>query len=183
MALCVVLFAMVVGVPLGLAAGYSSGWFAETIMRITDVFLAIPQLILAIAISQLISPSLENAMLALSLTYWPFFTRIVFAETRRLKGAMFIDALQCIGVGPVRIVLAHMLPNMLSPIIVRATIGMGFTILTAATLGFLGMGAPPRTRIGPRHCRKPRISAQGMVVCGVSRFGDLRHRLGFQPVW
>ena len=141
--LMVVTVSMLIGVPLGLVAGYFSGWISEVIMRVTDVFLAVPQLILALALAQLMSPSLESAMIALTLTYWPFFTRIVYAETRRLKVSLFVDALQCIGTGTSRILFAHILPNSASPIIVRATIGMGFTILTAAVLGFLGMGATP----------------------------------------
>jgi len=134
---------MLIGVPLGLIGGYYQGWGAETIMRVTDMFLAVPQLILALALAQLMTPSLESAMLALTLTYWPFFTRIVYAETRRLKAALFIDALQCIGASGARILFLHILPNCISPVIVRATIGMGFTILVAAVLGFLGMGATP----------------------------------------
>jgi len=142
-ALMVVGISMAIGVPLGLIAGYYQGWPSETIMRVTDVFLAVPQLILALALAQLMGPSLQSAMLALTLTYWPFFTRIVYAETRRLAAALFIDALQCIGAGTPRILFLHILPNAISPIIVRATIGMGFTILVAAVLGFLGMGATP----------------------------------------
>ena len=112
-------------------------------MRVTDAVLAIPQLILALALAQILTPSLESAMLALSLTYWPFFTRSVFAETRRLSGSLFVDALRGVGASTPRIVFLHILPNALSPIIVRATIGLGFTILVAAVLGFLGMGATP----------------------------------------
>ena len=141
--LTVVGVAMLIGVPLGLVAGYRGGWVSEGIMRVTDVVLAIPQLVLALALAQLMSPSIESAMLALSLTYWPFFTRIVFAETRRLSSSMFVDALRGVGAGPMRIVFLHILPNALSPVIVRATIGLGFTILVAAVLGFLGMGATP----------------------------------------
>jgi peptide/nickel transport system permease protein len=142
-AVMVVGTSMLIGVPLGLIGGYYQGWGAETIMRVTDMFLAVPQLILALALAQLMTPSLESAMLALTLTYWPFFTRIVYAETRRLKAALFIDALQCIGASGPRILFLHILPNCISPVIVRATIGMGFTILVAAVLGFLGMGATP----------------------------------------
>ncbi|MFL5227289.1 MAG: ABC transporter permease, partial [Microvirga sp.] len=142
-AVMVVGTSMLIGVPLGLIGGYYQGWGAETIMRVTDMFLAVPQLILALALAQLMTPSLESAMLALTLTYWPFFTRIVYAETRRLKAALFIDALQCIGASGARILFLHILPNCISPVIVRATIGMGFTILVAAVLGFLGMGATP----------------------------------------
>ena len=142
-ALLVVAGAMLVGVPLGLVAGYRGGWVSEAIMRLTDVVLAVPQLILALALAQLLSPSLENAMLALTLTYWPFFTRIVYAEARRLRVSVFVEALQGLNAGDWRIMFAHILPNAAPPIIVRATIGMGFTILSAAVLGFLGMGATP----------------------------------------
>jgi peptide/nickel transport system permease protein len=142
-AFTVVAISMAIGIPLGLIAGFRGGIISELIMRVTDVVLAIPQLVLALALAQMMSPSLETAMLALSLTYWPFFTRIVFAEARRLSNALFVDALRGIGAGTGRIVFLHILPNAASPIIVRATIGLGFTILTAAVLGFLGMGATP----------------------------------------
>jgi peptide/nickel transport system permease protein len=142
-AIMVVGLAMLIGVPLGLIGGYYQGWGAEAIMRVTDMFLAVPQLVLALALAQLMTPSLETAMLALTLTYWPFFTRIVYAETRRLKASLFVDALQCVGASAPRILFLHILPNCVSSIIVRATIGMGFTILVAAVLGFLGMGATP----------------------------------------
>jgi peptide/nickel transport system permease protein len=142
-AVIVVIVAAAIGVPLGLVAGYRSGWVSESIMRVTDVFLALPQLILALALAQLMTPSLETAMIALALTYWPFFTRLVYAETRRLQASLFVDALRGIGAGDGRILFLHILPNAVSPIIVRATIGMGFTILVAAVLGFLGMGATP----------------------------------------
>jgi len=142
-ALSVVAASTLIGVPAGLLAGYFGGWLAEAIMRLTDVFLAVPQLILALALAQLMSPSLETAMIALTLTYWPFFARVVYAETRRLKVSVFVEALQGLGAGDLRVMFLHVLPNSASPIIVRATIGMGFTILTAAVLGFLGMGATP----------------------------------------
>jgi peptide/nickel transport system permease protein len=142
-AVVVVVSAMLIGVPLGLIAGYLGGWRTEVIMRLTDIVLAVPQLILALALAQLMKPGLWTAMLALTLTYWPFFTRTVYAETRRLKASLFVEALQGIGASTTRILFLHILPNAASPIIVRATIGMGFTILTAAVLGFLGVGATP----------------------------------------
>ncbi len=142
-AVTVVGLAMAIGIPLGLVAGYRNGFVSELIMRVCDVVLAIPQLVLALALAQMMGPSLQSAMLALSLTYWPFFTRIVYADARRLREALFVDALRGIGAGTGRIVFLHILPNAISPIIVRATIGLGFTILTAAVLGFLGMGATP----------------------------------------
>ncbi len=142
-ALGVVAVSMVIGIPLGLYAGYESGWGSEAIMRLTDIFLAVPQLILALAVAQILSRGIESAMLALALTYWPFFTRTVYAETRRVRTALFIEAMEGLGASRLRIITAHILPNVAASIIVRATIGMGFTILTAATLGFLGIGATP----------------------------------------
>ena len=144
-AVSVVLASMLIGVPIGLAAGWRDGWVSEGLMRVTDVFLAVPQLILALALGQLLAPGIFTAMVALALTYWPFFARTVFAETRRLRGALFVDALAGIGAHPVRILLLHVLPNAAPAVLVRATIGMGFTILTAAILGFLGVGATPPT--------------------------------------
>jgi peptide/nickel transport system permease protein len=134
---------MLVGVPIGLIAGWRGSWIGEILMRISDVFLAVPQIVLAIAIAQTLGPSIENVILALSITYWPWFTRLVYAEVRALKNETFVEAAIALGVAPWRIVLLHVLPNVASPIIVRASIGMGFTILTAASLGFLGLGAPP----------------------------------------
>ncbi|WP_218574715.1 ABC transporter permease [Reyranella sp. CPCC 100927] len=142
-ALTVVAIAIAIGVPLGIYAGYTTGWPAEVIMRVTDVFLAVPQLILALAIAQLAGRGLGSAMAALALTYWPFFCRTVYAETRRLRHTVFIEALQGLGASKTRILFVHVLPNVASPIIVRATVGMGFTILTTALLGFLGVGATP----------------------------------------
>lgn len=142
-AVVVVVLAMLVGVPLGLIAGYGQGLVSEGIMRVTDVFLAVPQLILAIAIAQILGRGAESAMIALAVTYWPFFTRTVYAETQRLRSALFIEALEGLGASRARIMALHILPNVAAPVIVRATVGMGFTILTAAVLGFLGVGATP----------------------------------------
>lgn len=136
---------LLIGVPLGLVAGYFENWFSEVIMRIADIFLSIPQVILAIFLAQSFGPSIQSVILALSITYWPWFTRIVYAETRALKKTTFIEATEALGAGTLRTMLLHVLPNVSSPIIVRSSIGMGFAILTAATLGFLGVGAQPPT--------------------------------------
>ncbi|KPK26809.1 MAG: D-ala-D-ala transporter subunit [Nitrospira bacterium SG8_3] len=136
---------LLIGVPLGLVAGYFENWFSELIMRIADIFLSIPQVILAIFLAQSFGPSINSVILALSITYWPWFTRIVYAETRSLKKTAFIEATEALGASTLRTILLHVPPNVSSPIIVRSSIGMGFTILTAATLGFLGVGAQPPT--------------------------------------
>jgi peptide/nickel transport system permease protein len=136
---------LLVGVPLGLIAAYFENWLSELIMRIADIFLSFPQIILAIFLAQTLGPSIPNVILALSITYWPWFTRIVFAETKTLKKSVFIEASEALGASHLRMVLLHLLPNISSPIIVRSSIGMGYTILTAAVLGFLGVGAQPPT--------------------------------------
>jgi peptide/nickel transport system permease protein len=140
-ALTVVSVAIGIGVPAGLYAGYTDGWGSQLVMRLTDVFLAVPQLILALSVAQLMGRGLESAMAALALTYWPFFSRTVYGEVRRLRNALFIEAQQCLGASTSRILFVHLLPNVASAVIVRATIGMGFTIMTTAVLGFLGVGA------------------------------------------
>jgi peptide/nickel transport system permease protein len=137
--------ALLVGVPVGLVAGYYHTWVSDLLMRVSDIFLAVPQVVLAIAIAQTLGPSLPNVILALSATYWPWFARVVYAETRVLQKEVFVESTTALGASPFRLVLLHVLPNIASPIIVRASIGMGFTILTAAALGFLGLGPPPPT--------------------------------------
>ncbi len=142
-ALGVVGLSMLIGIPLGLYAGYTTGFGSSLVMRLTDLFLAVPQLILALAVAQLLSRGVESAMIALSLTYWPFFARTAYSEAQRVRTSLFVEALEGFGASPFRIAVYHILPNIAAPLIVRATIGMGFTILTAATLGFLGIGATP----------------------------------------
>ena len=136
---------LVIGVPVGLIAGYYHNWASDLLMRVSDIFLAVPQVVLAIAIAQTLGPSLPNVILALSVTYWPWFARLVYAETRSLQKEVFIESTSALGASPFRLIVLHVLPNVASPIIVRTSIGMGFTILTAAALGFLGLGAPPPT--------------------------------------
>lgn len=131
-----------VGVPIGLVAGYYHGWLSDLLMRTSDIFLSVPQIVLAIAIAQTLGPSIENVILALSLTYWPFWARLVYAETRAIQKEVFVEASVALGASPLRVMVMHVLPNISSSIIVRTTIGLGGTILTAATLGFLGLGAP-----------------------------------------
>ncbi len=134
--------AVLIGVPIGLIAGYYNNWFSDLLMRISDIFLAVPQIVLAIAIAQTLGPSIQNVILALSATYWPFWARLVYAETRSKKNEIFVEASIALGASPFRVIVMHILPNIASSIIVRTTIGMGATILTAAALGFLGLGPP-----------------------------------------
>ena len=135
--------AIFIGVPLGMIAGYAGGWTGEAIMRFTDVFLAVPGLILAIAIVAALGPGIQNAMLALSLVWWPGYVRLMQAKTLSLKNSIYVDAARAMGASNFRIVFVHILPNCSSPIVVKASLDMGMSILLAASLGFLGLGAQP----------------------------------------
>lgn len=135
--------AMLIGVPLGMIAGIAEGWTGELIMRLTDVFLAVPGIILAIAIVGALGPGIQNAMLALSLVWWPGYVRLMQAKTLSLKNSIYVDAARSMGASNFRIVFVHILPNCSSPIVVKASMDMGMAILGAASLGFLGLGAQP----------------------------------------
>jgi peptide/nickel transport system permease protein len=135
--------AILIGVPLGLIAGVVGGRTDEVIMRFTDVFLSVPGLILAIAIVGALGPGIQNAMLALSLVWWPGYVRLVQAKTLSLKNSIYVDAARSMGASNMRIVFVHILPNCSSPIVVKASMDMGLAILGAASLGFLGLGAQP----------------------------------------
>jgi peptide/nickel transport system permease protein len=141
--LVITLLAALVGVPLGIVAGHVGGRLGETIMRVTDVFLSVPALVLALAVVGALGPSILNAMLALSLVWWPGYVRLVQAKTLALGQETFVEAARAGGAGRLRIVFAHLLPNCVSPIVVKASMDMGAAILAAAGLGFIGLGAQP----------------------------------------
>jgi len=139
----IIFIAMGIGVPLGIIAGYFGGWVNEFIMRITDIFLSIPGLLLALAIVGALGPGIKNAMLALSIVWWPGYVRLVQGKTLSLREESFVEAAKSIGASKLRIVFNHILPNCTSPIIVKASMDMGMAILFAANLGFIGVGAQP----------------------------------------
>ncbi len=139
----VVLFAVLIGAPLGAIAGYKGGWLDETIMRVTDLFLAFPFLLLAMAITAAIGRGLENAAIALVISWWPWYTRLVRGVTISLKQRYFVEAARAIGVRDSVIILRHILPNTLSPILVQATIDLGTVILAMGGLAFIGLGTQP----------------------------------------
>ena len=141
--LTVVGIAVVIGVPLGLAAGYFGGRVRSVIMRVTDVFLSVPGLVLALAIVAALGPGILNGVLALSLVWWPGYVRLVEAKALSLRGESFVEAARSVGASRSRILAVHILPNCTSPIIVKASMDMGLAILSAASLGFVGLGARP----------------------------------------
>jgi len=145
MGVVVITIAVVIGVPLGLIAGYWGGKVNSIIMRVTDVFLAVPSLILAMAVAAILKPNLMNSMIAISFGWWPWFTRLVQAETLKIKNEQFIISSEGIGASKWRIAFFEILPNCLPTIIVKISTDIGFVILTGASLGFLGLGAQPPT--------------------------------------
>ena len=176
---------VLIGVAVGLVAGYYNNRVSDLLMRVSDVFLAVPQIVLAIAIAQTLGPAIQNVILALSVTYWPFWARLVYAETRSLRNEVFIEAAVALGASPLRVMALHVLPSIASSVIVRTTIGMGGTILVAAALGFLGLGPPPPSPEWGRMIAESRAflpqawwyaAAPGMaillVVMGFNLLGD-----------
>lgn len=145
--LYVVVLVAVIAAPIGLlvgtVAGYAGGWTDAILMRITDIFLAFPKLVLALAFVAALGPGIENAVLAIAITSWPPYARIARAETLTVRNSDYIKAVQLMGASPFRIVLRHIMPLCISSLIIRVTLDMAGIILTAAGLGFLGLGAQP----------------------------------------
>lgn len=139
----VALTAPVFGLLVGTVAGYFGGWTDEILMRITDIFLAFPKLILALALVAVLGPGMENAILAIALTSWPPYARVARAETLTVRGSDYIAAVRLQGAGPARIILGHVMPMCLPSVIIRVTLDMAGVILIAAGLGFLGLGVQP----------------------------------------
>jgi peptide/nickel transport system permease protein len=143
--LLVVVIAVVIGLPLGAIAGYYGGWLDETIMRITDMFLAFPPLLLALAIASALGAGFTNTMIAIAITWWPWYTRLVRAQTLSLRERFFVEAARSIGISDFAIITTHILPNVLTPVLVQATMDLGSAILTATALNFIGLGVQPPT--------------------------------------
>jgi peptide/nickel transport system permease protein len=138
-------FSVVVGTLLGAVSGYAGGWTDNVIMRIMDVALAFPYLLLAIAIVAVLGPGLINALLSISIVEIPAFARIARSSVITVKEMDFVTADRALGVSPVRILFSRILPNAMTPLIVAATLGIGNVILSVAALSFLGLGAQPPT--------------------------------------
>lgn len=141
----VLIVATSIGITLGAIAGYIGGRVDDLLMRVTDVFLTVPGLILAMAVAAALGPSLRNVMVAISLVWWPGYCRLTRASVLAVKDLPYVEAARAIGVGRSRILLRHVMPNVVSPIIVKASMDLGFAILTTASLGFIGLGAQPPT--------------------------------------
>jgi len=134
------------GVISGLIAGYYRGtWVESVIMRVADIFIAVPPLVLALAICAVLTPSLFNAMMAVSLMWWPWYTRLVYNTTSALRNEYFVQAAEVTGASSFHIIFREILPNCLGPILTKVTLDVGWTILLGASLSFVGLGAQPPT--------------------------------------
>ncbi len=141
----VVGLALLIGIPVGLIAGYLGGRIGTALMRVTDMFLAFPPLLLAIALAATLGRGLTNTIIALAISWWPWYARLVYVQVNSIKSLPYVDAAKIVGLSPLAIMFKHVLPNALTPVTVQAALDMGSAILEAAGLSFLGVGVKPPT--------------------------------------
>ncbi len=180
----VVVLVAVIAAPIGLLvgaiAGYAGGWVDAVLMRVTDIFLAFPKLVLALAFVAALGPGIGNAIIAIAITSWPPYARIARAETLTVRNSDYISAVRLMGASPWRIVLRHIMPLCVSSLIVRVTLDMAGIILTAAGLGFLGLGAqPPLPEWGAMIASGRRFILDQWWVAAMPGFAILVVSLGF----
>jgi len=144
-ALLVLVIACVVGIPLGVTAGYFGGVVDESIMRVTDIFLAFPSLLLSLAFAAVLPPSLTSLTIAIAITWWPWYTRLIRGQAASVAGRPYVESCRALGIPAWRILLRHVLPNSITPLIVQVSLDFGGVILTASALSFLGLGAQDPT--------------------------------------
>jgi peptide/nickel transport system permease protein len=143
--LVVLVIAIIIGVPLGAISGFFGGWVDEVIMRITDIFLTVPALLLAMAMAAALGSGMVNAMIAIALVWWPGYARLTRGQVLSLREREFIEATRALGGGRWHTIFRHIFPNILSPVIVKASMDIGFAILVAAGLGYIGVGVQAPT--------------------------------------
>ena len=140
-AMIVLVIACLVGVPLGVAAGFLGGWVDELIMRVTDVFLAFPPLLLALALAAVLPASLTSVTIAIAAVWWPWYVRLIRGQAASVAGRPYVEACRALGLSRMRIIFRHILPNSITPVLVQVSLDVGGVILTASALSFLGLGA------------------------------------------
>ncbi|MFG6197193.1 ABC transporter permease [Nonomuraea sp. JJY05] len=144
-AVAVLAVSAVIGVTLGVVAGYAGGWLRDVIMRITDIFLAFPALLLSLALAVVLQPSVNTVILSIAVTWWPWYTRLAASVAASIATRGYVDAARCLGVPAPLIILRHVLPNSLTPVLVQLSLDAGGVILTSAALSYLGLGAQEPT--------------------------------------
>lgn len=141
----VVFIGTVLGVVIGALAGFNGGWVDDVLMRFSDLMLTVPSLILAMAVAAALGPGFANMIIAIALAWWPGYARLVRGEVLQAREEVYVAAARAIGASPARVLFRHILPNIVSPVIVKMSLDMGFAILTVAALGFIGIGVRPPT--------------------------------------
>lgn len=141
----VIAASLAIGIPYGLVAGAAGGWLDDLLMRLVDVFLAFPSLLLALAITAVLGASLEHAAIAITVSWWPWYARLMRGEAAAIRGRAFVEASLLLGIPRWRAAIGHILPNAIGPVIVQASLDLGGVILTFAALSFLGLGAQDPT--------------------------------------
>jgi peptide/nickel transport system permease protein len=141
----VIVIAATLGISLGATSAYRGGRWEEAVMRVADVFMAFPDLVLAMALSAALGASLTSAIIAVSIVWWPTYARLMRGQVLSLKHQPFVEAARAVGASELRIVIRHLVPNALSPLVVRVTTDIGYAILYTASLGFIGLGAQEPT--------------------------------------
>lgn len=141
--LAVVFIGLLVGLPIGIVAGYKGGWVDETLMRVTDVFLAFPALLLAVLMAAALGAGLVNCIIAISVSWWPWYARLARSEVLVLRSQPYVEAAQVMGVSHARILVRHILPAVSRPLSVQAALDFGPALLTGSALSFLGLGVRP----------------------------------------
>jgi len=144
-AVIVLAIACVIGVPLGVAAGFLGGWVDELIMRVTDVFLAFPPLLLALALAAVLPASLTSLTIAIAAVWWPWYVRLLRGQAASVAGRPYVETCRALGISKTRIIFRHILPNSVTPLLVQVSLDVGGVILTASALSFLGLGAQDPT--------------------------------------
>ena len=161
---------VLIGGLVGLVAGATGGWVDAVLMRITDMFLALPGPILAIAVVAALGPSLEHTLVAVAIVWWPFYARIVRGEVRALASRPHVEAARLAGAGRLRVMFRHLMPGAVPATLVTASLDVGNLVLTLAALSFLGLGAPrPAPELGAMAAQGPALPARAMVGAGAAR--------------
>ncbi|MCS7103776.1 MAG: ABC transporter permease [Candidatus Korarchaeum sp.] len=179
-AIVVVAISFSLGTLIGVISGYFGGKIDEVLMRVTDMFMAFPRLILAMAVAAALGPGIFNTMLAIAFVSWVYYARLARASTLQVREETFVEAARAIGASDLRIIFRHVLPMIIPPVIVQATLDMGGTILTAAGLGFLGLGVqPPTPEWGVMVSEGRRFITEQWWVSTFPGFAILLATLGF----
>lgn len=181
-----VLMSLVIGLPLGVISGYFGGWIDNVLMRLVDTLLAFPALLLALTISAVLGPNLTNTIIAIGIAFTPYLARIIRGEALRVAQMPYVEAARAVGTSDAAMIVRHILPNILPPIIVQVTISLAFAILAEAGLSFLGLGTQPPDAswglmiqasrdyldIAPWTALVPG-AAVAITVLGLNMFGDV----------